>query len=246
MKDYAEIFELRGSRYDKAMRQHPKARDEEFKQIISRACLTSTESVADVPAGGGYLKSYLPDGCMWLGHEPCSSFTSHGNTFSEKNKLLPLPWDNENIDIAMSLAGVHHIEDKRPLFLEINRVIKPGGRFVLSDVATDSAVAYFLDDYVGKYNSTGHQGIFLDEITLKELKESNWIINTSEQVNFHWKFDDLEEMEIFCNDLFDIGRVKKGQTIKAIEDLLSVSELPDGSFGMNWSLRTIVSDKNIL
>ncbi len=243
-KDYEEIFKLRGSRYDQAMRQHPKARHEEFEQIISRANLNATECIADVPAGGGYLKAYLPDDYQWLGHEPCSSFTSHGNISPIENQLLPLPWDDASIDVALSLAGVHHMDDKRPLFLEINRVVKPDGRFVLSDVAKDSPVAYFLDNYVGNYNSTGHNGIFLDEVTLDELTETNWIIKTNEQVNFYWKFVDLEEMETFCNCLFDITKAKKGQTIKAIEDILSVTELSRG-IGMNWSLNTIVAEKKM-
>ena len=243
MEDYESIFKLRGSSYDLAMRQYPNARDEEFEQLISRAGLKPGEIVADVPAGGGYLRDYLPNGCQWLGHEPCTSFTIHKTTLQENSELLPLPWGNASVDVVMSLAGVHHIIDKRPLFIDLYRVTKPGGRFVLSDVATDSPPAYFLDDYVGKYNSTGHQGIFLDDATTRELQEAKWIVQESEQVKFHWKFADLEEMERFCNQLFDIQRVEKGQTIQAIKKWLSVTRLADGSLGMNWSLRTIVSEK---
>ena len=101
----------------------------------------------------------------------------------------------------------------------------------------------FLDDYVGKYNSTGHQGIYLDDTTTRELKEANWIVNESEQVKFYWKFTGHGEMEQFCNRLFDIQRAKKGQTIQAIKKWLSVTELAGGALGMNWSLRTIVSEK---
>lgn len=243
MKNYEEVFELRGSRYDKAMREHPNARSEEFEQIISRACLKGKETVADVPAGGGYLKAYLPDNCLWLGHEPCSSFTGHANTTALNNKLLPLTWENGSVDVALSLAGVHHLEDKRPLFAEIHRVVKRKGCFVLSDVAGHSPVAHFLDDYVGKYNSTGHNGMFLHDDTLIELSETGWNINTSEQVKFYWKFVDLEEMEVFCNDLFDINKSETGQTTKAIKKYLSVKELSNGYVGMNWSLRTIVAEK---
>lgn len=244
MKNYEEIFELRGSRYDKAMREHPNARDQEFEQIISRASLKGKETVADVPAGGGYLKDYLSDDYFWLGHEPCSSFSSHSSPSDKNNALIPLPWENNTVDVVFSLAGVHHLDNKRPLFSEIFRVLKHKGRFLLSDVGEHSTVARFLDDYVGKYNSTGHSGIFLNDSTLTELSDTGWKISSIEYVDFYWKFVDLVEMEVFCNNLFDIKTTEAGQTVKAIKQYLGVKELPDGYAGMNWSLKTIVAQKN--
>ena len=216
MKSYEEIFDSRGSRYDRAMRQFPDARRQEFEQLVMRAELRPEMVIADVPAGGGYLKPYLPQSCTWLGHEPCSSFTHHGKSTTGAGPLLPLPWPDASIDVAVSLAGVHHIKDKRPLFSELHRVVKKNGRFVLSDVATGSSVAHFLDDYVGRYNSTGHEGIFLDDHTLAELDESGWDVKSAEQVHFHWKFSGYKEMGIFCNGLFDVCKASAVDTTKAI------------------------------
>ncbi|MGR8979331.1 MAG: class I SAM-dependent methyltransferase [Gammaproteobacteria bacterium] len=244
MRDYEDLFESRGSAYDEAMRRFPTAREQEFRQVIDRAGLKPGMNVADVPAGGGYLKSYLPADCVWRGHEPCASFYSAGAGTEEAAisvPLLPLPWADATIDAALSIAGVHHLKDKRCLFAELFRVTKPGGLFVLSDVAEGSAVARFLDGYVGANNSTGHEGIFLSNYTLIELQDAGWRVLSDEYLEFHWIFQNRESMGAFCHGLFDIRRTSVDDTIGAIETELGIDCLDDRRKGMRWGLTTIVS-----
>lgn len=244
MKDYMDLFNARGSVYDRAMQHYPHAREQEFMQVIERARLMPGMVVGDVPAGGGYLQRYLPAGCTWQGHEPCASFISQGGAHSAKTTgtpLLPLPWRDASIDVAVSIAGVHHIEDKRPLFADLRRAVKPGGRLVLSDVAAGSAVAHFLDGYVGDNNSTGHEGVFLSQYTLQELAEAGWSVESCEQVDYHWLFDDRDAMSAFCHGLFDIRHSNLEATLAVIEAGLGTDQLDDGRIGMRWSLMTIVA-----
>ena len=72
--NYEDIFRERGGAYGHAMRRWPDASREEFLQPLQWAGLTDGEKVVDVPAGGGYLRRYLPASCQWFGHEPCGSF----------------------------------------------------------------------------------------------------------------------------------------------------------------------------
>ena len=243
MKTYGQVFAVRGSAYDRAMQCCPDARQQEFAQAVDAARLTSGMVVADVPAGGGYLQRYLPSGCHWLGHEPCASFTNHGTLTGDARPLLPLPWSDASADVAISLAGVHHIDDKRPLFRELARVTKPGGRLVVSDVATDSAVARFLEGYVGPHNSNGHQGGFLDGHTLVELRDAGWSVHRHDVQNFCWVFPDRAVMAAFCHELFDLRSSSMADTRVAIETQLGVKQLSSGQVGMDWSLMTIVAQK---
>lgn len=247
MKDYDEIFAGRGSAYDRAMRLFPEARRQEFEQALQPLELQAGMRVADVPAGGGYLKRYLPDGCIWLGHEPCASFvqpdSNTGHSRPTDMPLLPLPWTDNSMDAAVSLAGLHHLHDKRPLFRELYRVTKPRGRLCISDVAHGSDVARFLDEFIGAHNSTGHEGVYLDETTLTDLMHSGWNVVHHGIQTFHWVFDSEWDMARFCHALFDLRTLSVEQTLNGIKSRLPVLSLPLEKIGLQWSLMTITARK---
>jgi len=239
---YEELFGRRGSSYDRAMLAFPEARAQEFAQVIVPAGLKAGMVVADIPAGGGYLRRYLPESCDWIGHEPCADFTNHRTGAGNAGRpLLPLPFADAAADAAISLAGVHHLADKRPLFREILRITRPGGRFVLSDVARGTATARFLDGFVGDSNSTGHAGIFLDDQTLVELGEAGWKIVSNGLERFHWVFDDTLSMVTFCRGLFDICKADDAAIARALRDGPGIDALPGGGVALRWSLMTIVA-----
>lgn len=243
-KSYTEHFDERGTAYECAMQRYPHARDEEFQQLISAARLARGMNIADVPAGGGYLKRYLPEGTTWLGHEPCASFTNHATSNTTSVPLLPLPWPDNSIDCAMSLAGVHHLSDKSPLFQELKRVLKPNAQIVLSDVAENSRVACFLDEFVGAHNSTGHEGIYLNANTANDIAAAGFQIMKVAEVNLAWRLPSKNDAADFCTQLFDLRGITKKEVIEAIEHYLGFQNLSNNCIGVNWQLTTITAQKN--
>jgi len=259
MQSYTDLFSTRGSAYDTAMRRYPAARAAEFEQAVAAGRIEPGMLVGDVPAGGGYLARYLPEGCVCLAHEPCRDFnrrepvaagqpdakaqtaqvTLHAG---QEVPLVPLPWQDGVLDVLVSLAGVHHLEDKRPLFAEMRRVTRPGGRLVLSDVAEGSATARFLDGFVGANNSTGHEGVFLDDSTVEDLRRTGWRVLEAETARFHWRFANHAQMADFCRSLFDIRSAEPEAILAAIEEGPGTDPLPGGDVGMRWSLTTITAE----
>ena len=235
--NYEDIFAQRGGRYDHAMRTFEHARDEEFRIPLQLAKVKPGEVVIDVPAGGGYLAEYLPEGCTWHGHEPCAALAGNGGL---DQALLPLPWPDGFSDLAVSIAGVHHLQDKRPLFRELRRVLKPDGRLMLADVHEASAVARFLDGFVGDNNSTGHEGSYLGQHTLEELRETGWTIISAERRAYSWRFDSTESLGSFCHQLFDLRKCTWQETVKAARETPGVTEDATGCH-LHWELYFILA-----
>jgi SAM-dependent methyltransferase len=48
-----------------------------------------------------------------------------------------LPLADESIDSVFMLGGIHHVNDRLGLFSEVNRVLKPGGRFYFREPVSD-------------------------------------------------------------------------------------------------------------
>ncbi|WP_404298469.1 methyltransferase domain-containing protein [Halomonas sp.] len=252
---YEQMFAARGSDYDQAMQAFPDARNAEFQQLLTRGTPKPGEVIADVPAGGGYLKRYLPAGCHYWPHEPCDAFHHGGRgimaegiedpscAVDQGSSLLPLPWDDASVDLAISLAGVHHLDDKAPLFAELYRVVRPGGRLVLSDVAEGSLQAVFLDEVVGAYNLTGHVGRYLTRNTAAELKAQGWQMVSSEQVACGWQFASRQEAGCFCHRLFGMVKTTPETVEQAVDDWLGLSPQADGRVIMPWALQTLVAVK---
>lgn len=236
--NYEDIFAERGGSYHAAMQRYPEARAREFLLPLQLAGVRAGERVVDVPAGGGYLSHYLPGGCHWEGHEPCDTFQNEPENISQA--LLPLPWADNFADLAISIAGVHHIEDKRPLFAELHRVVRPAGRLMLADVHHDSPVARFLDDYVGAHNSTGHEGVYLGAETHDELTESGWQIVRAERRQYPWLFDSREALGRFCHQLFDLRGDDWRSTLTAASEILGVNETEEG-VALQWELYMVLA-----
>jgi len=238
--NYEDIFHERGVAYAHAMATWPEARREEFLVPASRAALQAGEVVVDVPAGGGYLQRYLPPAVRWLGHEPCGSFFSTGSVGDQP--LLPLPWADGLADAALSIAGVHHLDDRAPLYREIHRVLRPGGRFVLADGHDQSPVARFLDGFVGRYNSTGHRGDYLTPADIGLLESCGFRVRLAERVSYHWWFATRDDMGGFCRLLFDMRDISVPAVADGIENLLGTT-VREGQTGMRWELYVVTAEK---
>lgn len=236
---YTASFGERGSKYDQAMRLVPEARREEFEVALEALTGQGAGVLLDVPAGGGYLQRYLEAQTAgrldYQAFEPVRSFQGSGATGSAGG-LLPIPMADRSVDVVMSIAGVHHFPDKRPLFADLLRVTRPGGRLVLADVHTGSAVARFLDGYVNATNSTGHHGYYLDDTTLEALAASGWQVESAVRRAYHWRFSSTEQMSHFCHLLFDITHTDYARTAAEIEKVLGLDPLADGELGMRWEL----------
>ncbi|MCI5208392.1 MAG: methyltransferase domain-containing protein, partial [Candidatus Electrothrix sp. ATG2] len=76
----------------------------------------------------------------------------YDNIEFRKGYLEAIPLDDESADVVISNCVINLSPDKRRTYLEIMRVLKPGGRLVVSDVVSDEPVSAAIR------NSTKYRG----------------------------------------------------------------------------------------
>ncbi len=105
-----------------------------------KARLNSNDYVLDLGFGEGYGTSLLADSCREVvGVDVTDKVVAYAsNRYSKKNCRFirydgrTLPFDNNTFDIVVSFQVIEHIENDRAFVAEIHRVLKPGGRLVLT------------------------------------------------------------------------------------------------------------------
>ncbi len=235
--NYSDIFKLRGQLYHRAMQLFPDARSQEFMSVLAEASIAPNMTVVDVPSGGAYISRYLKD-VELIGLELTKIFAElaveqRQNVILYENDQFPLK--DGSVDRVLSIAGLHHVENKIRLFCEMRRILKPGGLILLADIAEDSFVQRFLDDFVGRYSDTGHSGWYFGNSTRAELAKAGLNIITDKPLNYLWCAPDINQLAEFCRILFGMVRTDTPTVVKGIQDYLGVTEM-DNQVGLHWQL----------
>ena len=174
-----------------------------------------------------------------LGLETSQTFAQLGNENSPNVLLFDnnrFPLMDASIDRVLSIAGLHHVKNKRVLFAEMKRILKPGGRIVVADVAEDSVVRNFLDDFVGRYCETGHSGWYFGADTRTELNDAGLNIVTDKRLDYLWCAPNMEQLADFCRLLFGMVNTDTDTVANGIRDYLGTRE-HGGMTGLNWQLQ---------
>lgn len=248
---YQTIFNQRADAYHDAMLNWPNARDQEFLALLKNLTITTATRILDIPSGGGYLANYLPSKVKLhhletsklfadLFHQHCHSGSNHPLSLCNLDQL---PQADNSVDIALSLAGLHHTENKQPLFHELYRCLRPNGVFVLADAQQHSPTANFLDGWVNENNSMGHHGWYLNKHTLQQLRNSGFECINHENRDYYWRFQSKQQAGEYCKLMFGIDCASAENVSDALEQALGFDDLTDGKIGLRWQLHFITAYK---
>lgn len=240
---YQDIFNIRGQMYHQAMALYPQARAQEFLLPLQQLNLHPGDILVDLLSGGSYLADYLPDDiqlhCLESSQALAQLCQQRGYQVSLfNNNHLPLP--DQSVDKIVSIAGLHHIEDKVPLFKEMHRILKPGGQICIADVEQDSNIAHFLDDIVNRYSDTGHQGIYLGEHTRQELQQAGFSQIQTQRLHYNWHFPNEEAMISYCKLLFGLENGSVEQVRQGIKKHLNFEQQQSGKVELKWELHCLM------
>ncbi len=107
---------------------------------------TDVLRLADAVGSSGFVYGIdISDGMIAKSRELSNKFGYTNVAFIQSNlELLPLP-DN-SCNLIISNCTINHVENKQNVFNEIYRILKPGGRCIISDI-------YSLEDVPLKYKN---------------------------------------------------------------------------------------------
>lgn len=244
MDDYLATFEARGHAYNAAMDSWPLAREAEREAVLGRLDCEPGQMVIDAPAGGGYVADGIAARfgaaidivCV----EPSAKFagpiSGRYRTFVTPLHRVPMP--TESVDGIVSLAGLHHLQDKRAVYREWARLLKRGGHVAVGDVGTETGTGEFLNTFVDRHTPGGHNGIFIEPSEFRtELTAAGLLVVEDCLQTVPWRFESLADLGQFCKNLFGIETADVDTTIDVLDRLVGITTETGGGVVLSWQLR---------
>ena len=225
---YPEIFAQRGNRYHDAMLRFPNARDAEFLRLFDACAVAPGARVLDLPAGGGYLARFLPADATLVSLELSEGFGGGVDVHDAQRT-----WPHAPFDHAVCLAALHHIPDQASFIRGLLGTLRPGGVLHLADVPAGSPLTRYLDGFVGRYNITGHEGMYLpkDEAFFASLGK----LRRFGEFACPWRFDSEAAMLDFCGSLFGLVDCRQEELREALREMVGF-EQEAGGVRLDWRL----------
>lgn len=109
-----------------------------FEEIKAAANLQEHELVVDIGGGTGGLAQYICNNCKLVyvldeSEKMLSKLKPRKKLKIIKGNALKTPFENNSIDTVILSDVFHHIKEQKELVIEINRILKPGGKLVMLD-----------------------------------------------------------------------------------------------------------------
>lgn len=107
----------------------------------------------DIGCGtGNYTRALTDMGLQLTGIEPSDVMitkakANHPDIQFIQSNVEALPFENNSFDGGMGTFTIHHWDDVQKGLKEINRILKPGSRFVLLSFTPDQLMNYWLSHY---------------------------------------------------------------------------------------------------
>ncbi|WP_330924157.1 class I SAM-dependent methyltransferase [Candidatus Sororendozoicomonas aggregata] len=240
---YTDTFQQRGHPYDLAMQLFPHSRDQEFKGLFDLLNTRHVKNVLDLPSGGGYLSQHLPDHCRFYSADPSQPFHTSDTIKPVDLENLDLP--AESFDLVISLAALHHIDNKEGFLASVAQSLTANGYACFADVAAGSGISHFLDDFAGLRNGTGHRGVYLQVDTPFPGSAGITDLHLLEQAvkPCGWLFNNEQDMVYFCRLLFGLNAVDDQDIYNALNTYVGFKTTNAG-VELKWELLYITMQRH--
>ena len=235
MSNYDTTFNNRVDTYLYAQKTYKNVMKYEFETAIKLCNITNGDIFINIPDDSAFKTELLKENVEYVSFE-----------FSEKFALLSdcnlcsinsIPFESKKANVVLSLSGLHHfsISDRYLFYKECKRIMLEDGIFVVGEVLKDSKQDKWLNEYVNKFNSNGHNGMFFTNEEKNILESLGFAVEIFHK-EYPWIFDSVEKMCDYCINLFGLDNVNHDTILEDISKYLDYTINEDGSCQFMWSL----------
>ncbi len=142
--------------YDRIGNSYDTTRTADGKIVQSLAAHLNLQPASvylDVGCGtGNYTTALSRVGGTWTGLDPSDHMLGAARAKAQSITWIQgaseaLPFEDDSFDGAMCTLAIHHFADLGKAFSEVDRVLRPGGRFVLFTVTPEQVREYWVRHY---------------------------------------------------------------------------------------------------
>jgi SAM-dependent methyltransferase len=254
LDDYHAAFRVRAASYIAAVNEHPDVLAQEFgsaaQMVIEQLPPSRPCVVVQLEAGGSVAPalSHPPKNVSFTAFESHAAFVDQCEPgLLRLSRPDRLPLEDSSVDCVLIVAVLHHFDDvsRRAVYEESLRVLRPGGKLVVGDVAEGSPQAKWLNGPVHEFNPFGHNGVFFDEREADRLLASGFIKIETRSALYAWKFDSSSQRIDFLRRLFFLVRASDDQIEQALRAtfVMHGDGAPLRSYDLPWQLLYFVATK---
>ena len=104
------------------------------RYLNSEASWLKQKTIVDIPAGSGYTSRVIDSlGGVVKAYDLFPEFFEfEGVDCEEADLQKPLPIDSDSADMLICQEGIEHLPDQLRVLQEFSRILKPGGRLILT------------------------------------------------------------------------------------------------------------------
>ncbi len=175
-KHTKKMYDQFGKEYQRTRKEKHKSRL--YNEFLEVPCMITAvgnirgKLLLDVGCGAGvHIKKYLSKGAKCWGMDISQSMIEMAkqnchNVEFKIGSMTKLPYKNSSFDIVTASLSVDYIENLIPVFKEISRVLKNGGKFYYSN---ESPIASARERYEDKNFKIVGIGKFINKKTGKQV-----------------------------------------------------------------------------
>jgi SAM-dependent methyltransferase len=203
--NYLKSFTNRTHSYLNAVEIYEDVLHEEIITAINNLHLKKNDVLLNIFAGGTPIDKYIKQelNIKYLAFDMHTEFLTNS---IHKCSVDKIPLKTNSVNKIICLATLHHlnIDERNILYNELNRILVHGGTLVIADVISNSPQAKWLNEFVDKYNTNGHKGLFFTNDDSELIERCGFNVDVS--INkYNWNFKDKECLLNFCKLLFGLN-----------------------------------------